>query len=130
MLPTYQPARRKEHSNLKRTIKFMAQCKDPTVQRMLLQSANDSVYKAICNAFLNVAQNSDIKLPPAQQRKLKRFNPLIQKIISSSVHLKRKRRLIQRGGGLFLAAILPAVLTTALSFLGSAFFNKHERPND
>ena len=91
---------------------------------MILRSASDSVYKSICNAFFNLAENPDINLATKQRRILHRHNGLILKIVSPLVKIQRKKRLIQRGNGIFLAALLPAVLSTALSFLGSAFINK------
>lgn len=121
MAPIFRMAKK---SNTKRTVKFIAGCHDPRVQRILLQSANDSVYKAICNAFFNVAQNPDVSLSEKHKKRLKQFNPIIQKIISPRVPIKQKRRVIQKGGGLFLAAILPSVIGAALQFLGSTFLNK------
>ena len=88
---------------------------------MILKSASDSVYKSICNAFFNLAQNPDINLPLNQRKNLKRYNKSIKQIIDPQVKIFKKRRIIQRGGGFFLAALLPTVLSTALSFLGSSF---------
>lgn len=124
MGPVYRIANRHDQRPDKRTVKYLATCRDPRVQRMVLQCASDSVYKSICNAFFNIAENPDIKLPIGQKKNLKRFQPLIKKIIEPKISLLRKRRLIQKGGGFFLGAILPTVISAALSFLGSAFFNK------
>lgn len=124
MGPLYRIGTRQDVQPDRRTVKFLAVCKDPRVQRMVLQSASDSVYKSICNAFFNVAENPDVHLSIQQRRKFKRFRPLIQKIIEPKLKLKRKRKIIQRGGGIFLAAVLPAVISTALSCFGSAFLNK------
>ena len=41
----------------KRTVKFLATCHDPRIQRAVLQGASDSVYKSICNAFFIIAEN-------------------------------------------------------------------------
>lgn len=126
MGPLYRIGNRREVQPDRRTIKFLAVCKDPRVQRMILQSASDSVYKSICNAFFNVAENPDVHLSNQQRRKFTKFRPLIEKLIQPKLKLARKRKIIQRGGGIFLAAILPAVISTALSFLGSAFLNKSQ----
>lgn len=127
MGPLYRIGNRREIQPDRRTVKFLAVCKDPRVQRMVLQSASDSVYKSICNAFFNVAENPDVHLSNQQRKKFKRFRPLIEKIIQPKLKLSSKRRAIQRGGGIFLAAVLPAVISTALSFLGSAFLNKTQQ---
>ena len=126
MGPVYKIAGRRGFSPnvTKRTIKFIGVCNDPRVQRELLRSAPDPVYKSICNAFFNVAENPDINLSPKQRKVLSRYQPVIRKILAPKVRRKVKRKIIQRGGGLFLAALLPAVISTALSFLGSAFIKK------
>jgi len=91
---------------------------------MILKSASDSVYKSICNAFFNIAQNPDINLPINQRKNLKRYNKNIQQLIDPQVKILKKRQLIQRGGGFFLATLLPTVLSTALQLLGTAFIKK------
>lgn len=121
---TYRIARKGDYTSVKRTIKFLASCKDPVIQRLLLLRASDSVYKSICNAFLNIAQNQDLQLPSKQKKQLKKYHQLIHKIVSPKLPIIHKRRLIQQGGGIFLAAVLPAVLSTALSFLGSTFLSQ------
>lgn len=126
MGPLYRIGNRGDLLPHRRTVKFLAICKDPRVQRMVLQSASDSVYKSICNAFFNVAENPDVHLSNQQRRKFKRFRPLIEKIIQPKLKFNRKRKIIQRGG-IFLATVLPAVISTALSVFGSAFLNKRQQ---
>jgi hypothetical protein len=111
-------------NSVKPTIKFLATCRDPRLQRMILQSSTDSVYKAICNAFFNVAENPDISLSSRHKRIFKKHRNFIQKIISPKIKLQQKKRLIQRGGHPILAAILPSILSTAIGVLGSAFLNR------
>lgn len=113
------------HPSLKRTIKYMASCSNPLIQRMILNSANDSVYKSICNAFFNMAENPEIKIPSNRKKLLKSFNPRIQKLISAQIPIKKKKLIIQKGGGVFLGTILPLVLSGALSILGSNFLSKN-----
>ena len=109
----------------KRIVKFIGQCYDPRLQRYLLRTSPDSVYKSICNAFYNVAQNPDIKLPKIHRQKFSKYHKFIAKLIKPSVSIKKKRSANQKGGGFFLAALLPAVISTALSFLGSSFIKKN-----
>ena len=109
---------------VKPTIKFLATCRDPRLQRMILQSSSDSVYKAICNAFFNVAENPDISLTPVQKKIFKKHRNFIQKIIEPKIKIQHKKRLLQRGGHPILAAILPAILSSAIGVLGSAFLNR------
>ena len=126
MGPTYKISRQKPSSlnSTKRTVKYLAVCQDPRVLRIVLRSADDSVYKSICNAFFNIAENPDITLSKDQRKLLKKHNPVIRTIITPQIPIKRKRQVIQRGGGAFLAAVIPAVLSAAISLLGSAFMKK------
>jgi hypothetical protein len=114
----------KGYQNTKRTIKFLSSCGNTRVQRAVLNSADDSVYKSICNAFFNLAENPDIRISEQRKRQLKPHHFRIRKLISAKIPIRRKRILIQKGGGIFLGTILPIVLTTALSYLGSKLFPK------
>ena len=108
----------------KRTIKYLAEVGDPRIQRIVLNASKDSVYKSICNAFFNMAQNSDIKLSRRHRKLLKPFQDRIGKLISPKLRIRQKRKLIQSGGGIFLGTVLPLVLSSALSLLGSAFIKR------
>ena len=122
MSPVYRIGRKKDtRVATKRTVKFLATCTDPRIQRAILQGASDSVYKSICNAFFNIAENPDINLTKVQRKDFQRFNSVIRKLIAHQVPLNQKKKIIQRGGGPFLIALLPAVISTALSLIGSAF---------
>lgn len=122
MGPIYRPVRLADVAKgTKRTVKYLAVCHNPRLQREILRAAPDGVYKSICNAFYNVAENPEIALSKKHKQVFTKHHRLVQQIISPQVKLKRKRKIIQRGGGIFLAAILPAVISTALSFLGSTF---------
>ena len=120
MTPMYKIARKGQNPT-KRIVKLIGLSSDPRLQHFLLQRSPDSVFKSICNAFYNIAENPDIQIPKGRRIKLAKYNKVIQKLIAKDIPLVRKRRIIQRGGGIFLAAILPAVISTALSYLGSSF---------
>ena len=122
MGPIYKILRNGKNDT-KSIIKFLGVCKDPRLQRYILQRSPDSVYKAICNAFYNVAQNRDIGLSSRQRRKFSKHRKLIKRLISPEIKLKNKRSALQRGGSLFLGTLLPLVIGTAMSYLGSKFLN-------
>lgn len=127
MAPAYKVGRKKDtRAATKRTVKYLATCTDPRVQRAILQGASDSVYKSICNAFFNVAENPDINLTTVQRKRFQKYNPVIRKLIAPQVPLNKKRKIIQRGGGPFLIALLPSVISTALSLIGSAFIKPQQ----
>ena len=129
MAPLYRIAKPKKTSSsktsTKRTVKFLAVTNNPRIQRAVLKSASDSVYKSICNAFLNLAQNPEIKISSLQEKDLlKRNHARITKLISPNISIRAKKSIIQKGGGLFLGAVLPLVLSQAINLLGSAILPK------
>lgn len=125
MGPLYRDSRKPRKSDpTKQTIKYLSLAKDPRVQRAVLNSANDSVYKSICNAFFNLAENPEVVLSSGDRKILQKQRPVVQKLVSHSIPIRKKRKLIQKGSGVFLSAVLPAVLSTALSLFGSAFLDK------
>ena len=79
----------------------MGVCRDPRVQRNILQKASDEVYKSVCNVFYNVAENPEINLTKLDRKTLARYQPIIRKIVAPTVKIKQKRKIIQRGGGFF-----------------------------
>ncbi|KAF0146584.1 MAG: hypothetical protein FD143_3317 [Ignavibacteria bacterium] len=98
----------KKKVNLKKTIKFLSVCKDPRIIRGVLKRSPNNVIKTLCNATINAAQG-EINLK----------NSLIKR--GETVEKKRKL-LVQKGGGPILAAVLPIVLNTVLSAIGSRLF--------
>jgi len=82
----------------------MGVCRDPRVQRNILQKAPDAVYKSVCNAFYNVAENPEINLKKLDRKTLARYQPIIRKIVAPTVKIRQKRKIIQRGGGFFFGS--------------------------
>ena len=106
--------------NVKRYIKLLSILHEPSQQKAILKKAPDGVIKSICDAALN-AQRGDIRLSPNAKKKFAAQRVLFNSLISRKVSLPKKRRkLIQRGG----LAILPILLSTVLSSLGSLLFSK------
>lgn len=103
---------------VKRTVKYLSICKDPTTYRHVVRNSSDPVIKTICNAALNV-ERGDIHLSKAE-KKLFRANRLkIAKLTSRKVGLPAKRRILeQRGSGFFI----PALISAAVSALAGSLF--------
>lgn len=108
--------------DIKRTLKYMSICHDPRIQREILRSAPDLLYKAVLNAIYNVANNPEINITERQRNLLKKHRAAVNLLVSRQIPLKTKRYRLQRGKGIFLAAILPGILSIALSALGSRLF--------
>lgn len=101
----------------KRVVKYLAVCRDPQIQRLVLQRSPDEVIKSISNACLN-AQQGDVHLSAAMKRKLRPHRKLISMMSSRTVPIVKKRRMLttQRGG---FVPVLRTLLSSVLGELGS-----------
>jgi hypothetical protein len=105
----------------KRYVKLIAVCKDPKLYKELLHKAPDPVIKSICNAAIN-ALRGEIHLTPANKKLFTKHKKLIEDLSTRQVTIKSKRKLLnQKGNGL---PLIPLILSTVLSSLGSLIFDK------
>ena len=105
----------------KRTIKYLANCKNPLIFRKIIATSPDKVITSICNAALNVA-HGDIALKPKQKKIFSANRRFIEAVIRRGDTTKKKKALlIQKGGGV-VALVIPAILSAVLSSLGSTLF--------
>ena len=107
---------------VKRAFKFLADCQDPRVRSTILARAPDKLVKTICNAALNI-ERGDLVLKKKQKAAFKKHRKHIAKLTSKNLSIAQKRKFFftQKGGAF---PIIPILLSTALSALGSALFNK------
>ena len=105
----------------KRFVKLIAICKDPALLKVLLQKSPDLVIKLICNAALNASQG-DVHLTSSQKKLFTKNKTLFGKLLSPNLSLKAKRQIIIQRGGAF--PLIPIIVSTVLSALGSAFLPK------
>ncbi len=128
MAPYYKIAKQIPKSAVtKRTIKFLAIPHSQKIHKEIVKNASDPIIKAICNAAYNIQQNPDIDLAPSHKRLFARHRKQIYTLTDPKIAISRKRKIIQTGGNPFLIALLPALLSTAISALGSAFINATQR---
>ena len=104
---------------VKRAYKLLAECKDPRVRSAILQRAPEKLVKTICNAVLNI-ERGDIALNKRQKQAFKKHRKAISKLTSRRYSLGQKRKILNQKGGAF--PIIPILLSTALTALGSALF--------
>ncbi len=109
----------KKGAFVKRYVKFLAVCKDPTTSKAALRAAPDQVVKHICNAAVNAYQG-DIKLSKKQKSTLKNYKNSIAALSSKNIPLKNKRKIINQKGGF---SFVPIILSTVLSALGSSLLS-------
>ena len=109
----------KKRTVIKRAFKFLSDCQDPRVRSTILARAPDKLIKTICNAVLNV-ERGDIVLSKKQKQLFKKNRKHIAKLTSRDYSLGQKRNFLKQKGGAF--PLIPILLSTALSTLGSALF--------
>ena len=127
MGPYYRIAKALQNNKVtKRTIKFLAHPHTQKISKEIIKNSSDPVIKAICNAAFNIQQNPDIQLAPSQKKIFSKHRTHIYKLTNPRIPIARKRKIIQRGGGSFLIAFIPALLSTAISAIGSAFLNSSQ----
>ena len=107
--------------SIKRAFKLLAVCRDPRVRKSILTYSPDGLIKAICNAVLNV-ERGEVVLTKKQKSILGKHRSQISKLTSRKISIPKKRKILNQKGGLF--PIIPIVLSTALSALGSLLFQQ------
>ena len=110
---------------LKRTIKYLAVCqkKHPKEIQAILKHSPDNVVKSICNAAVN-AYRGNLSLSPKARKEFHSKRKVFELLCNKKIPLNVKRRkLVNQKGGAF-PALIPILLSTVLSAVGSAFFSK------
>ena len=107
---------------VKRTVKYLGVCRDPTAYRGVIRGASDPVIKTICNAALNV-ERGGVHLSKAQKKLFSKHRKQIGRLTSPKVGLPTKRRLLEQRGGAFF---IPALIGAAISGLAGSLFGKKE----
>jgi hypothetical protein len=109
----------KRDANVKRTLKYLAICKDPRAYREVVRAASDRVIRTICKAAFNVEQGP-VRLSPAQKTLFRAHRKSIALLSSKRGGIKAKRKTIasQKGGFPFI----PLLIGSALGALGSRLF--------
>jgi hypothetical protein len=113
-------SKRKE---VKRTIKFLATCKDPSICRSIVAKAPRKAIEAISNASLN-AYKGDVQIPAKLKKQFAENRAIFEKLISRDTPVETKRdAIVYQKGGAFLGLLAP-LLGTVLGSIGSAFLSR------
>jgi hypothetical protein len=108
---------------LKHNIKWLADGQDPNIVKKYMNHAPPSVIKGVVNAALNIQKGKGIDLSPKQKKLFSKHRKQFEYLTNRQICLKKKKRLLQKGG-LFPFALIAPILSTALSLVGSAFLPK------
>ena len=91
------------------TLKLLAGA-TPKLKKAIIQHASPDVVKAIAEIVLNMLKGV-IKLSPQQKQRLSRYKKQLYSLAKKGVSIAKKRKvLLQKGGGAGLAALLPIAI--------------------
>ena len=105
---------------LTKTIKFLSVCQNPRVVSHIIAKSPDSLVKSICNAAINAAQG-EVVLKKKAKRVLSSNRQFIQNLIKKGESVQKKKRILCQRGGSIAATVLPPLLRSVLSSIGTAF---------
>ena len=104
---------------VKRTVKYLAVCPNSQLFDAVVHAAPDDVIAAIGDAALNVREG-DVELSEPKKKLFRAHHPVFLKLVSPTVSIKRKRKVIESQSGGF--PFLPILIGSALGAFGSRLF--------
>ena len=90
----------------------------PKIKKAIIDESDGEVMKVFCECAKNTL-NGNVKLTPAQFKKLKRYKTHLRQLANKNTGIKKKKKILQKGG--FLGALLGAVIPTLASVVGNIF---------
>ena len=104
-------------NRLKSQQHFLHVLKDakPQARRVLLESANDDLIKAIVECVINTL-NGNHKLTKDEKSKLKKYKNRLRALVKPKISFKSKRKLLVQKGG-FIVPLLTSILSGVIGAL-------------
>lgn len=100
----------KKHGEILRSLCYL-----PKAERWaLLRQVDLKLIRCICECAYNILQGN-VPLSNKQKLHLKSHVNLLRKLVREGDTLEKKKRIVQKGGGAFLPALLVPIVTSVLS---------------
>jgi hypothetical protein len=80
----------------------------PTERKRLLEEADDSLVRCICETAHNCL-NNNIPLTSAQYRKLSRHKNTLRRLTKKGESIKKKKKILKQSGGFILPLLAPVI---------------------
>lgn len=112
---------------LRQTIKYLAVCPHNKIVKQILQTAPESVIRAISNAALN-AREGEVFVPPQYKSLFARHHKHFDILTDRRRPLQHKRRLLVQHGGA-LPIVVP-LIATVLGSIGGEFISRIFKKNE
>lgn len=87
----------------------------PKLRKSILENADIHVIRTLIECIQNTL-NGNVRLGQNEIKKIKRFKKVLRELLNSKCKLEKKRKLIiQSGGGAFLPILLAPIVSAAIS---------------
>lgn len=91
---------------------------DITQRKAILRNADETLIKCICECALNTL-NGNVPITEEKKKKLRKYATILRKLSENKgTWSKKKKFLIQKGGGAFLSILLSVVGSVLASAIG------------
>ena len=102
-------APRKKNPKLKRTTKYLANCKHQEIISNIIAKSPDNVFKSISDATIN-ATRGEVSFEPKEKKILASHRKLIERLLQRGETHKNKRHLVNLTSASILGLVIPTVL--------------------
>lgn len=85
-----------------------------TQRKQVIHNAENDLIKCICECSLNIL-NGNLEVTTQQKNKLKKFKKVLRNLSASRGSVKRKKKIIQKGGAAFLPLLLAPIIGELIS---------------
>lgn len=86
----------------------------PKQQKQIVSAADKDTILSICECALNIL-HGNVELSDSQKKKLQKYRQHLRSLSSKRGGITKKKKVVQRGGGPFLAALLAPILGGIIS---------------
>ena len=90
----------------------------PITCKAILKCADAGLIRCLCECVLNILKGN-VAISPSQKQKLSQHKKSLRKLIDKREGLKKKKKILQKGG--FLGALIPAIAPIITNLLGGLF---------
>jgi len=97
----------------KELLAYLSKC-NKVQRKSLVSNATPEEIATLCECVLNVYKKN-VPVSNKTYRELKPFKQVLHKCLNKKLSIKKKKQVLQRGGGAFIPILLSAVLPYLLS---------------
>lgn len=101
----------KRNINLLRALALMK----PKQSKEVLKTADKGLIQSVCECALNLLKGN-VRVNPSKRKQLAKFKLTLRRLVKKGESFKKKRKyLVQKGGGILVPILLSAVLQSLIN---------------